>query len=138
MMVIQDVIKIRAHHLLCMQGFQGYGYSKDFTTNMAQVIKNLKSPNREIEIIAECDAICLPCPHKKDRVCRKNPSSTVELKNIDTYILKKLGFENGSKIKAEDIFPFVKTKLNDSDIKYICGDCQWVEKCLLASSYENI
>jgi hypothetical protein len=25
-----DPIVIRAHHLLCMQGFQGYGYTPDF------------------------------------------------------------------------------------------------------------
>lgn len=128
-MIIQDVIKIRAHHLLCMQGFQGHGYSKDFVINMSQVIKNLKSPNREIEIIAECDAICLPCPHKKDGVCRKNPDSPTEIKNIDMKVLKKLDLRKGGKIKAKDILTIIKTKLKVNDIEDICGNCQWKEKC---------
>ena len=32
-----EPIRIRAHHLLCMQGFQGYGYNKTFTENMTHI-----------------------------------------------------------------------------------------------------
>ncbi len=36
-----SIINIRAHHLLCLQGFQGYGYSQDFVRNMAEIIKKI-------------------------------------------------------------------------------------------------
>ncbi len=130
-MGVSNTIKIRAHHLLCMQGFQGYGYSQDFVANMAQVVKDINSsPDLKIEIIAECDVICSHCPYNKEGLCKKNPDSAIELKNIDMQILKKLGLRNGAKVKAKDIFSLIKTKLKDSDIEYICGDCEWKEKCL--------
>ena len=28
-----DPLRIRAHHILCIQGFQGLGYSEEFTKN---------------------------------------------------------------------------------------------------------
>ena len=118
-MDVSDTIKIRAHHLLCMQGFQGYGYSQNFITNMAQVIKDLKSPNQQIEIISECDVICSHCPHKKKGVCENNPGSAVKLENMDRQILKKLGLRKGERIKARDILTTIKTKLKTYDIKYV-------------------
>jgi hypothetical protein len=118
-----------------MQGFQGYGYSKDFVANMTQVVENIKSsPDVQIEIISECDAICSHCPHNKEDVCRKNPDSLTRLKNIDAKVFKKLGLRKGEKIKAKDILPIIKTKLKASDIEDICRDCEWKAKCLLITS----
>jgi hypothetical protein len=131
---ILNTTKIRAHHLLCMQGFQGYGYTQDFVTNMAQVIKDINSPHDlEIEITTECDAICSHCPYNKEGVCEKNADSPTELKNMDIKVLKKLGLREGAKVKAKDIPSLIKRRLNDSDIEYICGNCEWKEKC-----YENL
>ena len=130
-MSVPDTTKIRAHHLLCIQGFQGYGYSQDFVANMAQVVKDINSsPDLKVEIIAECDVICSHCPYNYEGLCKKNPDSAIELNNIDRHILKKLGLRNSSKVKAKDVLSLVKTKLEDSDIEYICGDCEWREKCI--------
>jgi len=118
-----------------MQGFQGYGYNEDFVSNMAKVIKDINSsPDWEVEITAECDVICSRCPHNKGEVCKKRPDSAEELKNTDMHILKKLGLRNGAKAKAKDIFSLVNTKLRDSDVEYICEDCEWKEKCEAFSS----
>ena len=127
-----NTTKIRAHHLLCMQGFQGYGYSQDFVANMAQVVKDINSfPDLKVEIITECDVICSHCPYNKGGVCEKNVDSAEKLKNMDMHVLKRLGLKERAKVKAKDIISLVKTKLrNFSDIEDICGDCEWEEKCL--------
>ena len=132
-------MRIRAHHLLCLQGFQGYGYSRDFVANMARVVKEINSsPHLEIEIIDRCDVICSSCPHQEKGICRRNPDSDERTKEIDGYILRRLGLKAGVKVKVEDIFHLANERLkNSSDIERICGKCGWREKCLWFLSQKN-
>lgn len=132
MLDILDTIRIRAHHLLCMQGFQGYGYSRSFIDNMTQVVKDINSnPDLGVEIIAECDIICSHCPYNKEGVCERMPNSAQKVREMDIHVLRKLGLKEGTKGRVKDILALVNTKLkNSSDIQDICGDCEWKEKCL--------
>ena len=125
-------MKIRAHHFLCMQGFQGYGYSKNFSRNMAEIIEILQNfPEREIEIVAETDSICTCCPYNIDGKCQESQGSNNRIISMDLKVLKKLGIAPGSVFKAEEIFKIANNKLKTYiDVKYICGDCKWSEKCL--------
>jgi len=141
-------MKIRAHHLLCMQGFQGYGYNEDFSKNMAQVVEILQNfPKHKIKIVAETDAICTCCPYNTNGKCEENHESlehfvfgaqkskiltaNKKIVSMDIKVLKKLGIPSGSVFEAEEIFNITNKKLKTHlDIKEICGDCKWSEKCL--------
>lgn len=124
-------MKIRAHHLLCMQGFQGYGYSEDFTKNMAHVIQTLKNfPESKIEIISGNDIICTCCPHNIDSICQENLKSPENIIAMDNKVLEKLRIPSGSIFKAGNIFKIVNEELTHPDVMDICGDCRWSKKCL--------
>ncbi len=125
-------MKIRAHHLLCMQGFQGYGYSEDFSKNIAEVIQTLRSsPDQKIQIVTECDTICSCCPYNIKEICIKDPESHEKIKQMDTKVLKKLGLSCGDTFEVGKIFSLTNKKLKSyTDVKKICGDCKWSEKCL--------
>lgn len=127
-----NIIEIRAHHLLCLQGFQGHGYSQAFAQNMSEIVRYIGlNPDLEIEIVEKCDVICACCPHNVKGVCQKNLGSAQSIREMDMYVLKKLNLKRGTKIRAKDIFTFVNKKLNDSlDIESLCGACEWKEKCL--------
>lgn len=130
-------IKIRAHHLLCMQNFKGFGYNRDFINNMENVIEEINSsPELELEIVSKCDIICSHCPHRKDNKCTKEPASARELKNLDTRVLKDLNLKEGTKVKAGEIVSLVKDKLSKdtSYIKNTCKECEWKEICIGALS----
>ena len=124
-------MKIRAHHLLCMQGFQGQGYSREFNENMSKVIRILKSnPEQEIKIVEECDAICKYCPHNKNMRC-KNIISNWMIKQMDRNVIKKLKIDSGTPKSAESIIALTNEIFKtQKDIKEICGNCGWKEKCL--------
>ncbi len=125
-----NILKIRAHHLLCIQGFQGYGYSEDFVKNMIEIIKNIDS-NPESEIITECDIICSYCSHNVEGVCQKKPDSAQKVKNMDMRILRKLQLKDGIRGRVKDFLSLANTKFrNISAVQDICGDCDWKEKCL--------
>lgn len=124
-------MKIRAHHLLCMQGFQGYGYSEEFSQNLARIIDILISDNKqEIEIIAECDIICSCCPHLLEGKCFKNPMADAEIREMDIKVLEKLELESGIIFEAHEIFTLINKKLSAIDVHSICGNCRWKDKCL--------
>ncbi len=124
-------MKIRAHHLLCMQGFQGYGYSADFTRNMAETIKNLNSnPQQKIEITVKCDIICSCCPHNKKEKC-KSKIIDWNIKRRDRKVLKKIGLDEGASVTACEIFSLVNNQFKTyNDIEEVCGTCRWKEECL--------
>lgn len=125
-------MKIRAHHLLCMQGFQGYGYSEDFSKNMAEIIEILQNfPEHEIEIVAETDSICTCCPYNINGKCQESQEVNDKIISMDLKVLEKLEISPGYVFKAGEILKITNKKLKTYlDVKEICGDCRWSEKCL--------
>jgi len=58
-------VELRAHNLLCIQGFVGKGYSPEFVANMTRVIESLGDETR-VTVIAAPDALCSACPNLAD------------------------------------------------------------------------
>ncbi len=61
---------IRPHHLLCLQFFEGKGYSDDFVRQMAEIHRTLNKENPQINIVEGVDDICKKCPNRSD-ICLK-------------------------------------------------------------------
>jgi hypothetical protein len=112
-----------------MQGFQGYGYSKEFVENMTNILERLSS-NPVLEIVDECDEICSHCPYNINGECRKTSTSSQTVKSMDIKVLRKLSLRKGDKIRAKDALSLVNEKLDYASLQEICGDCEWKEKCL--------
>lgn len=123
----KKILNIRAHHFLCMQGFQGYGYNEGFVHNMAGIIKYIReNSDCKINLINSCDDICSACSNNKEQHC-----SNKEVDDMDNAVLIKLGLKKGYTISAKDAFDLVNRKLRTmEDVENICGNCRWTEKCL--------
>ncbi|HHY00246.1 MAG TPA: DUF1284 domain-containing protein [Methanothermobacter sp.] len=123
-------IRIRAHHLLCMQGFQGFGYSKEFTANMAKITeKVLQNHSSFIKIVNGADSICECCPHYNKGICTVESSSPNVIMFMDSLVLQNLKIEEGSIVSATQISSITK-KLDGQTVNEICGNCSWRKKCL--------
>lgn len=124
-------IKVRAHHLFCLLGFQGYGYSPKFVENMRFVLESINAcPSMPLKLVSACDVICASCPNENE--CEL-PDSFLALKirQMDLLVLEKLGMEEKTVGEAKEFFRLVNTKLkNASDIEDVCGACRWRQKCL--------
>lgn len=126
-------LKIRAHHLLCMQGFQGLGYSPGFVQNFENVLKQIHNNfyETELEVTDDIDSLCAPCPHHQNGFCQKDPQAQERMQKMDRVVLQKLEIQNGSHRPAESLFALANTRLlTKTDVKDICGHCEWREKCL--------
>ncbi len=124
-----DPIRIRPHHLLCIQGFQGYGYTQDFVLHMGRVISFLKSNLfYNLQIVVESDELCSQCPYDVDGRCIKG--SMDEIYKIDRLVIEKANLDLNHIYTVSEAFSTVNKNLNHDHIVSICSGCSWQNKCL--------
>jgi hypothetical protein len=141
------IIYLRGHHLLCLQGYQGYGYDEKFKSNMEKILNNLKDDNQNKKIIVtdSPDYICEFCPNLKEDICcgeldisdktAKNQEKIAEINtNIckkDSIILKKSNLIKNKKYSFSELISIINTTFqNIKEAKEICEECKWIDKCL--------
>ena len=119
---------LRGHHLLCLQGFQGYGYDEDFVKNMREINRIRKLDDTAVSITNEADDICKACPNLKDNLCI-DENQNERIKSMDNEVLSKL---NSSKeYDASDLFEIVEKIFNSKEsVNDICFKCIWHKECL--------
>lgn len=117
--------KLRAHHGLCIQFFEGKGYSDSFTSNMSNVINNINN-DLYIQIVTNKDVICNGCPNLENDVC----NSQHKVGEIDKKVLTLCGFKENEIIKAKDFFQRVNEKIIKANkLKEVCKNCEWLYIC---------
>ncbi len=106
-------IPLRAHHLLCLLGFQGIGYTADFIKNFQKVKRLIEQhPDLEIEVVDTCDVICIACPNMHNGECFKSGLKHNRMvKEIDRRVMEKLDIKPGDRFKAKDLYAMVKEKI---------------------------
>jgi hypothetical protein len=122
------MVNIRAHHFVCMQGFQGYGYSDVFVKRMNEMVKYIKeNPKDKIRIVNYCDEICSMCKNNTNGICE----SWEDVNCMDKKLLSRLNLKNEQEVIIEDIINLVEQEFKSfQDAYHICGNCSWSEKCL--------
>ena len=117
---------IRPHHLLCLQFFEGKGYSKEFVENMTDVHRALHSDNPSVVIADGVDDLCDKCPNNENGKCVKESS----LCENDKRTLKALNIKVNDRMKWNSINRKVKEKILDKHlVKEVCRTCRWSDIC---------
>ncbi len=133
-------IPLRAHHLLCLLGFQGIGYTADFIRNFHKVTRIVEqNPDLEVEVVDTCDVVCLQCPNAQGLNCYKGGlSENKNVKEMDRRVMEKLGIRPGDRFKASELFDLIKEKIRPEDFKDICGGCEWLPLGFCARGLEQL
>lgn len=126
------MIKLRAHHLLCIPRFYSGGYDKKFAKNMKKICLEIrKNPAINIKIIiAKPDDLCNKCPHLHNKECFLLPEIQKYVLTEDKKAAKYLKIKGNSIHKAKDIFNLSIDKINPKAIRAICNNCPWLDNCL--------
>jgi len=120
-------LTIRGHHLLCILGFRGKGYSEKFVANMERIVEQYQgNPKLKIEVVDYCDDICRACPHLAGKICRQSEGSADRLEAMDRDILDRLGLASGQLVTVEKIVERLKDRIKAHHLTEICRDCRWL------------
>ena len=124
---------LRGHHLLCLQGFQGYGYDEAFVENMGEINRQRKLDNTTISLTNTADDIFKSCPNLKDGLC-ENQKQNETIKSMDEQVLSKL--DPSKEYNSLNLFKEVEKNFNSKEsVSKICSKCMWHKECLF---YQNL
>lgn len=121
------MLRFRPHHFLCALGYQGKGYSADFTANMsAIVIDRLRAPGGDeipIRVTGHADDICTPCPKRRGNLCTNQTAiATLDRAHAAALDLRPREVLTWGQAKAR-----IRDKVAPGSLPRICEGCQWLD-----------
>ncbi|MGX1901846.1 DUF1284 domain-containing protein [Thermolongibacillus altinsuensis] len=119
---------LRGHHLLCVHGFRGMGYSEAFVAKMKEIVADIRDARKDfpIRVIAALDDACFACPHHGKETCEADEESNDHVLSMDRRVLQHLGLkENGIYMKSELIERTAKS-VQPQDLDILCQGCSWL------------
>lgn len=116
-------MKLRPHHLLCIQKYTGHGYSEDFTAHMNGLVMNLKAhPETPVNVVFGCDDLCSHCPNNDNGRC----ISLEKVSAMDAAVRELVKADSGT---WEALSQAAETIFHGRDFEKICGNCCWLDLC---------
>ena len=113
--------KLRGHHLFCLLGYRGMGYSEEYVENMTRLHQNLReNPKTLIQLVKGPDQLCEKYPNSGPYHCQDE-----NIYERDAAILEKVGLKLGQILKWEDIESCIRKLVVPSDIQILCETCSW-------------
>ncbi|MEX2414948.1 MAG: DUF1284 domain-containing protein [Paenibacillaceae bacterium] len=115
-------IRLRGHHLLCLLGYRGMGYSEPFAKNMTGVYEQLwLEPATPVTIVKGSDDLCKSFPCDQPNHCDNH-----NVHERDEFIRKHLGLEVDDCLAWQQILDRVKSRVKPHHIPEWCATCQWL------------
>ena len=135
----EDPVALRAHHLLCLLGFRGLGYSPEFTGNMTRIAARLRAhPATRIRLRARPDDICAACPHLAGGCRQDGPESERRSRRRDRAVLSGLRLRSGEETSWREALLGLAQAFSPDDIARVCAPCRWLERGYCAQGLAHL
>ncbi|WP_436374713.1 DUF1284 domain-containing protein [Cytobacillus sp. BC1816] len=113
--------KLRGHHLFCLLGYRGMGYSQEYVENMTRLHQALRdNPRTWIQLVKGPDQLCEKYPNSGEYHCEHH-----DIYERDSIILEKIGLKIGQILYWKDIEANIQKYALPSDIHTVCETCSW-------------
>lgn len=131
---------LRGHHLLCVHGFQGMGYSPDFVQKMAEIVDDIRNDQLDfpIRVVIDLDEACGTCPNKGDGFCNASPDSDDHVKGLDRRSISHLGLEPGHTYDKSTLIQRTIERVRPDDLDIICAGCSWLSYGVCKAGIEKV
>ncbi|WP_394231951.1 DUF1284 domain-containing protein [Niallia oryzisoli] len=113
--------QLRGHHIFCLLGYRGMGYSKEYVENMTMLHQTLReNPKTWIQLIEGPDRLCEKFPNTSEYHCEEKG-----IAERDSAILEKMELKIGQILTWEEIEAKIQKYIVPSDINTVCESCSW-------------
>lgn len=117
-----SAVKLRGHHLLCLLGYRGMGYSAAYAANMNAVHERLRTePETTVALVEGADDLCSCFPADQPYHC---DSGTVSRR--DALVLERLGLQPGQSLAWSELLRLLAEKVSPADLPAWCASCPWL------------
>lgn len=119
---------LRGHHLLCIHGFKGMGYSPAFVEKMTEIVTAVRDVNQDfpIRVVRALDDTCWTCPHHGQTTCEKDAESNAHVLQLDANVIGHLGLKDGNIYPKSELVSLVAEKVEPEDLDHLCQGCSWL------------
>ena len=118
-------LRYRPHHFLCSLGFEGKGYSPDFTANMTAIVMGqLRAEGGDatvIEVTGATDDICAPCPKRRGRLC----TNEAKIRTLDRAHAAALRLAPREVLTWGQAKARIRALVPPGSLKTLCAGCEW-------------
>ena len=129
---------VRAHTAICMQGFEGRGYSPAFVEKFSEILTEVQS-GVEFTLTTSPDDICGACPHGQASECtlhsRNNEAHIMEQ---DLRVLNALGYSDGDTTNWSSLVQRIGQSITPDDLDTICGGCPWLPMGMCKTALQRL
>lgn len=124
-------MRLRPHHLFCVQGFQGKGYADDYTAGLQGIADAVaRDPHQVIEVVDGPDDVCARCPHLVDGLCQWEEAGEEAVRSHDGALLAVLGLEDGALTSIAGIRSRYENEEDvAAEVRRQCSTCPWLKDC---------
>ncbi|OIJ12937.1 [Fe-S]-binding protein [Anaerobacillus arseniciselenatis] len=119
---------LRGHHLLCVHGFQGMGYSDDFVKLMEAIVAEIRNEQIDfpVQVVASLDDACGACPHNGGTICISSEGSDQHVKTMDQKVIEHLQLQAGKTYQKSDLIQLTAKRVEPDDLDHLCHGCSWL------------
>jgi hypothetical protein len=115
-------VRLRGHHLLCLLGYRGMGYSPQYVENMTRLHRCLRQdPETRVQITLGPDDLCAKFPPDKPYHCEEGT-----VYERDAAVLGRLQLQVGMTYPWREIEQRLARHLIPGDVSKLCGTCPWL------------
>ncbi|MDY0088543.1 MAG: DUF1284 domain-containing protein [Coriobacteriia bacterium] len=122
-----NTVRIRGHHLVCMQFLHAEVYSAEFGHHLFGIIDRM-SRGAPSTVVIGPDDVCAGCPARKSGTCAQEPDSEDAIRVLDALACEMLDLTPGEE------FEWGVTSLSVQRIlerwrALACDGCEWESRC---------
>ncbi len=127
-------VRLRGHHLLCLLGYRGMGYSKAFIRRMDRVHERLRQDTGAMVRLCEGpDELCRACPPSERSHC-----VSARVAQRDARVLARIDVPVGACLAWGDLSRRLAERVVPGDIARWCAGCPWEPLGLCAGGLERL
>jgi len=127
---VSEPVRLRPHHLVCLQFYRGEGYSAAFVENLSHILASVaETPALVVE---GADSVCAACPGlAPDGTCLDPMAGEAEVRRLDRLALGVLGVHAGEECSlahARELLEGDAVAAGRWRIE-ACAGCTWEDVC---------